>query len=285
MERPRLVSFLHMLPDLDGDFARADLLHANSDERHETNLGVVRLEDYDGPRSHGAEIAPRAVDRSSLPDDKVRRVEAVETGKQGVAIVGSLDVVCVAHRPRDRRVPAVVRLGGKESLEHSAVHEGGRDGLVAEHVDEGVGLALGPELVAQLHSLGRSDGPRFAGADDDVVVIGAGDWPEARPKLTCKEVWREGRQRISRFWWILYPNPHAGAHTVPRVETIMIGSRIALEDLLESARRVERSISRGGEGCENGRCKPVSVLRCEVAGRVVCLAKDALVRIRHAQNG
>src|SRR6266404_3905200 len=47
VEHAHLFALLDMLPSLDGDLTRADLDHPHSDERHQPNGGVVRLDEED----------------------------------------------------------------------------------------------------------------------------------------------------------------------------------------------------------------------------------------------
>lgn len=72
-------------------------------------------------------------------------------------------------------MPAVVGQRRQKRLVDGAADKFVREGVVGEHVDEGVGLALGEELVAEVDVVLYVEDFGFAGVGDDGVVGGGGD--------------------------------------------------------------------------------------------------------------
>ena len=57
MKHPGLIALLHMLTFLDRDIARANLIHADADEGHEADGGVVGFDEDDCAGGEGGEVA------------------------------------------------------------------------------------------------------------------------------------------------------------------------------------------------------------------------------------
>ena len=94
VEHAHLVALLDMLPSLDGDLACADLHHPHSDERHEPDGGVVRLDEDDRASGDGGEV--------SLAGDRALHVDIRAVGRIAEALEERLRVVrAVLDEPLD----------------------------------------------------------------------------------------------------------------------------------------------------------------------------------------
>jgi hypothetical protein len=75
-------------------------------------------------------------------------------------------------------VPSVVGHCGQESLVNGSTGELLGTLVVGEHVFDTVGLALDPELVAELDVALDGECLALAAICDDVVILWAGDWAD-----------------------------------------------------------------------------------------------------------
>lgn len=66
VEHSRLLSLGDMITLLDGDFTRADFIHTHTDERHETNGGIIRFDEYDGAGGQSCQVALTHTDSSHV---------------------------------------------------------------------------------------------------------------------------------------------------------------------------------------------------------------------------
>lgn len=187
MEHTRLVALLDVLALLDRDLARRHLVHADADKGHEADGGVVRLDEDDGARSQGGQVR---LHRADALGDLALLLGAVDLAavEQRLAEVRAVDDVGLLDGAGDGRVPPVVGQRGQEGLVHGAAGELARQGVVGEHVPDGVGLALDPELVVQLDVAGGGVGPGLAAVGDDVVFVGRRDGPGGVVHLAGEEV-------------------------------------------------------------------------------------------------
>jgi hypothetical protein len=85
VEHAHLFALLDMLPSIDGDVARADLDHPHSDERHEPDGGVVRLNEEDRAGGDGGDV--------SLARDGAAHVNVTAVGRIAEALEERLGVV------------------------------------------------------------------------------------------------------------------------------------------------------------------------------------------------
>ena len=213
MEHAELVALGDMLPSADGDLTRADLDHADGDERHEPNGGVVRFDEDNRARGDGG-VVPLARDGARDVDvvTVVRRIRIAQALEERLGVVRAVADKRLDDPARDGRVPAVVRERGEERLVHSATVEMGRERVEREHVEERVLLALEPELVPQLAAVRDVVALRLARVGDDRVVVGRGDGPHTVAER-AREEGVPGRVPVVRF------------------------RRVAVEELLKGVRR------------------------------------------------
>ena len=242
MEHAELVALGDMLPSVDGDLTRADLDHADGDERHEPNGGVVRLDEDDRAGGDGG-VVPLA--RDGAPDVDVvagvGRVRIAQALEERLGVVRPVLDERLDDAPRDGRVPAVVRERGEERLVHGAAREVGREVVEREHVEQRVFLALEPELVPQLAVVRDVVALRLACVGDDRVVIGRGDGPHTVAER-AREEGVPGRVPVVRF------------------------RRVAVEELLKGMRRVlaaGRVVRDGGQVGSTVRAEPPGVVVAE----------------------
>jgi len=204
MEHTKLFALLDMLPSTDGDITRADLDHADSDERHKPDGGVIRLDEDDRAGGDGGDV--------SLACDGTGDVNlTVVVGRMGIGVAEALEerlgVVCAVlderfdYRSRDGRMPAVVRECGEERLVDGTALELGCEVVKREHIEDRVFLALEPELVPQLAVIRYVVALRLACVGDDRVVIGCGDGTDTVSESAREEV-VPGRVPVVRFRWI-----------------------------------------------------------------------------------
>jgi hypothetical protein len=66
VEHTSLLALLYMLALLDSDLTRRHLVHTNSNESHETDRWIIRLDEYDRARSQRTEVALSNTDTSSI---------------------------------------------------------------------------------------------------------------------------------------------------------------------------------------------------------------------------
>lgn len=125
MEHAQFVALLDVLPLLDGDLAGADLVHADADEGHQPDLGVIRLDEDDTPGRQCREVSLRDGDAGGVNlHGRVARVFHQRLAEVGAVLdEGALDLA--GHG----RVPAVVGQGGKEGLV-----DGGTGKLLRERI-------------------------------------------------------------------------------------------------------------------------------------------------------
>ena len=196
VEHAHLFALLNMLPSLDGDLTRADLYHPHSDERHEPDGGVVRFDEDDRAGGDGGEV--------SLAVDRARDVEfpavrwIAEALEERLRVVRAILDERLGYPARDGHVPAMVRECGEECLVDGATLELGREVVKRKHVEDGVLLALEPELVPQLAVMRYVVALRLARVDDDLVVVGRGDGPDAVSESAREEV-VPGLEPVIRF--------------------------------------------------------------------------------------
>lgn len=173
VEHARLVALLHVLALLDRDLARAHLVHADADEGHQADGRVVRLDEDDGARGQTRQVA---LHRGDALLDLGLLVRAVDVARvvQRLTEVGPVDDVGLLDGARHGCVPAVVGQGAQEGLVDGAARELVRKRIRGEHVDDRVGLALDPELVAELDVALHGVRAGLARVGDDVVVVRGG---------------------------------------------------------------------------------------------------------------
>jgi hypothetical protein len=66
VEHTSLLALLHMLSFLDSDLTGRHLVHANSNESHETDCWIVRFDEDDRARGQRTEVALSNTDTSSI---------------------------------------------------------------------------------------------------------------------------------------------------------------------------------------------------------------------------
>lgn len=170
VEEPDLVALADPLSLLARDLARRHLRHADEQRRHEADVRAIGLDEDQRPRRHGrhVRIGPRqvilAVEVVRGIETLVRRFGEVEAREQGDFDDGA------AHG----RVPAVVAERVEIRLVDGAGYEVAAEVVVAEHVNQGVGCALGPELGGILHVVLHCAWCGLACLHDHVVVLGTG---------------------------------------------------------------------------------------------------------------
>lgn len=192
MRRPSKVKHAQLLPLCDvlpfshRDVTRAHLVHADTNKGQQPNSWIVRLEHNNGPRCHGRQVALRHGDAMSV--NLRNAVLLVQGLKEGLGKVRSVLDKRPLHGARNGRVPAVVGQGREKRLVHGAAGELGREGVVGEHVDHGIALALGKEGIAELDVGLKVERSGLAGVGNDVVVVRAGDGTGGVMNLASKEV-------------------------------------------------------------------------------------------------
>lgn len=170
VEHPQLLSFLHMLSLLDGDIARRDLRHANTNERNSPDGGVISLDENDGAGGHGGKVG-LCSDDAHVVDVGVVVARAHCAREQGLRVVRTVDDVGLDDLSGDRRMPAVVAQSAQESLVDCPPDEAVSHGVATQHVEDGVRLLFDPEGIVAFHVVLDVVGLRLAGVDDDAVVV------------------------------------------------------------------------------------------------------------------
>ena len=215
VEHANLFALFDMLPSVDGDITRADLDHPNSDERHQPDRGVVRLDEDDRAGGDGGDVS---LARDGTCDFNViamvgRIVEALE---ERLGVVRAVVDERFDYRSRYGRVPAVVRECGEERLVYGTALELGCEVVKREHVEDRVLLALEPELVPQTAVIRYVVALRFACVGDDRVVIGRGDGAHTVSESAREEV-VPGRVAVVRFRWVTVEDLLKGVRVPGRV--------------------------------------------------------------------
>lgn len=186
VEHARLITLLYMLALLDGDVTSADLIHANANKRHESNLGIIRLDDDDGPRGQRRQVTLRNANARRV---NLRHVWIANALKQRLAEVGALLYESTPHHARHGRVPAVVRQRRQKRLVDGAACKLRRQLVVRQHVDDRVRLALDEEVVAQLDVARHVEHLGLARVGNDVVVFRRGQWSGTFAECAGEEVY------------------------------------------------------------------------------------------------
>ena len=197
VEHANLFALVDMLPSADGDITRADLDHADGDERHKPDGGVVRLDEEDRAGGDGGDV-PLARDGACGFNVIAMGGRVAEALEERLGVVRAVVDERLDYRPRDGRVPAVVRECGEERLVDGAALELGCEVVKREHVEDRVLLALEPELVPQTTVMRYVVALRFACVGDDRVVVGRGDGTHTVPERAREEV-VPGRVAVVRF--------------------------------------------------------------------------------------
>jgi len=223
MEHTNLFALVDMLPSVDGDITRADLDHADGDERHEPDGGVVRLNEDDRAGGEGGE-APLAGD--GTPDVNVTAVGWIaEALEERLGVVGAVPDERLHYPPRDGRVPAVVRECGEEGLVDGTALELGCEVVKREHVEDGVLLALEPELVPQLAVVRDVVAPRLACVGDDRIVVRLGDGAHTVSERAGEEV-IPGRVPVIGFRRVTVEELLKGVRVTGRISIIRDGRQV-----------------------------------------------------------
>lgn len=138
VEHAELLALPDALALLHRDLARAHLVHADGDEGHETDGGVVGLDEEDGARGERGEVALRRAEAGGvdLVEPRVRGRR-----EQRLAEVRALAHVGAHHAPADGRVPPVVGERGQEGLVHGRVVELRGERVVGEHCSRWASVA------------------------------------------------------------------------------------------------------------------------------------------------
>lgn len=181
MEHADLIALLDMLPLLDRDLTCADLIHTDSNKRHEPNVLVIRLKENDCSRGQCRKV--------SLDNTDALRIRCLAVTGKGLREVSSVFDESALDDSRNGCVPAVVGEGGEEGLVDRATSKVLGQGVVGEHVEDGVRLGLDPELIAQMHVVGYIVDFRLAGVGDHGVVVGRGNRACLVVDLASEEVW------------------------------------------------------------------------------------------------
>lgn len=157
VERPNLVSLLDPIPFSHCQLDRRDLHETDANEAHQPDVGVVRLDENDGARADGGLVSDGASDDVHA---------AARGGANNGGVVRTRDDVRLDDTPIDGAMPAVVIHRAEDRLEDLAIIQLSCEGVVVEHMLEGVGLLLDPELGRCLHVLGESPRDRLTGVVD-----------------------------------------------------------------------------------------------------------------------
>jgi hypothetical protein len=164
--------FLDSVSDVDGGHAAGDLRHADVDDGDLPNVVVGCVDHHDLARGHCAEEGLAVVGRALVVGDELRLVE----------VVGARDGVDVLNGAVDGGVPPVVVERAQEGLvDRPSLEVFGQMLLVelgcCEHVCQRVDVVLQPEGVGLfdvgLGLQGFGERGRFAGVDDDVILVGS----------------------------------------------------------------------------------------------------------------
>ena len=189
MEHTRLLSLLDLLPLFDRDLTGAHLIHTNAHETHQPNLRVIRLDQNHSPRRQRTQISLR---NANTPRVDTQLSAVAQTLEEWLAKVRAVDDKGALHCAGDGTVPAVVGEGGEESLVNRAAGKLAREGIVSEHVEDGVRLALVEELVAQLDVMLDVEDFGLAGVGDDGVVVRRSNRTGLVTDLAGEEVCKRG---------------------------------------------------------------------------------------------
>ena len=192
MEHAQLVALVDLLAGPNGDITGGHLAHTDADKRHQADSRVMRVDDDDGARGRRA-VVLLGGDLAGEVDAVLRRrhlgLRVGDALEERLGVVSAGDGVGLVDGAGDGGVPAVVAEGGEEGLVDGGVGEVGvGDGVVGEHVLDGVGLGLDPEAVAGLDAVGDLVGGGLAGVGDDGLVVGVCDGADARAVEAGEEV-------------------------------------------------------------------------------------------------
>lgn len=160
MKHAKPIPFLHVLTFENCDIARRDFGHPHRHNAHETDIGVVGLDEDYRTGCHLGDVALR-VDRSRV----------VEPYRWCLRVIGTGVHVGFHHRASDGAVPAVIAKSAQESLIYCPANELRGESVASKHVRQRVRLSLDPETVKRGDIGSKSVGSRFAGVHDDPIIL------------------------------------------------------------------------------------------------------------------
>lgn len=170
VKHARLVPLFQVIPLPHCNLTTAHLVHPDRNKRNQPKGRVIRFNEKNRPRRQRRDIPLRILDafRVNLPalDGRLEQWLA--------------EIRPVAHKTAldgagDGGVPAVVGEGRQKGLVDGGAVELRGERVVAEHVEDRVGLALDPKLVAELGRAGDVVDFGLARVGNDGVVVGGGD--------------------------------------------------------------------------------------------------------------
>jgi len=235
VEHTSLLTLLDVVTLLDGNLTGRDLVHADTDEGHEANGGVVGLDEDDGSCGEGAQVTLTGRDTVCVD---LLCVGVTKTFEQRLAEVCAVLDVSLLDGAADGSVPAVVRESRQEGLVDGTVGELLGQAVVGEHVSDTVRLALDPESVSELCALLDLEGLTLTGVVDDVVIVGAVNGTDLILEVSGEEV-------------------------VPRSVTVVLLAGVTDEEVLELVVGLVRSVGNRHHVRSSGLAEPAGLALVE----------------------
>nr|POF05912.1 hypothetical protein CFP56_53299 [Quercus suber] len=214
MEHARLLALGDVFALLDRDLTRADLIHADTDERHQPDRRVIGLDENHRARRQRRQIALADTDAAGI-DLACRRVP--EPFEQRFGEIRAVLHERLLDRAADGRMPAMIRQRRQERLVDGPARERVAQRIVGQHVPHRVRLAFDPEPVPQLDVPRHLEHFALAAVGDDVVVLGR----------------RHGADLVAE-------SPRE--IVVPRRVPVVFLARVAHEEVFEFMRRPQRRV-------------------------------------------